>query len=96
MNQILTKEAIHKQADNKEWKDQLKEALPSIDKAPGIADIKQVELYTKWRKLIPDQYQDIICPKPDDNVIIKVKRDKAKRAKNKLEVKKKQLESQNK
>ena len=96
LNQILTKEAIHKQADNKEWKDQLKEALPSIDKAPGIADIKQVELYTKWRKLIPDQYQDIICPKPDDHIIIKVKRDKAKRAKNKLEVKKKQLESQNK
>ena len=67
-----------------------------MDKAPGIVDIKQVELYTKWRKLIPDQYQDIICPKPDDHIIIKVKRDKAKRAKNKLEVKKKQLESQNK
>ena len=71
-------------------------SFPLLEPASGMKEIRKVELYTKWRKLIPDQYQDIICPKPDDHIIIKVKRDKAKRAKNKLEVKKKQLESQNK
>ena len=55
--------------------------------------IKQVELYTKWKKLVPDQYQDQICPKPDDSILNKVKRDKAKNAKDKLQAEK-QLEAQ--
>ena len=36
---------------------------------PGIPDIKQVELYTKWRKLLKDENKDITCPKPSDVVL---------------------------
>ena len=30
--------------------------------APGIKPMKQVELATKWRPLVPVEYQDDICP----------------------------------
>ena len=93
LNQNSTKETIHKQHANTIWNEQLKEAFPNLEKAQGIPDIKQVELYTKWRKLVPDQYQDQICPKPDDSILNKVKKDKAKKAKDKLQAKK-QLEAQ--
>lgn len=47
---------------------------------PGLSDIKQVHLYTKWRKLVPIEFQDITCPKPNENVISRIKKDtKAKK-----------------
>ncbi len=55
---------------------ELKEfALKSIP-APGIKPIKQVELYTKWRKFVPDSFQDEICPKPSTDVINQVTSDR--------------------
>ena len=36
---------------------------------PGIKPIKQQELYTKWRPLVPEEYQDDFCPKPTPSVI---------------------------
>lgn len=44
--------------------------------APGIKPIKQVELYTKWRKFVPDSFQDEICPKPSTDIINQVTSDK--------------------
>ena len=32
----------------------------------GIKPIKQMELYLKWRKLVPPEFQDEICPRPKD------------------------------
>ena len=53
---------------------------PSPLKKPGLSDQKQVHLYSKWRPLIPIEYQDITCPKPSDEVILRMKKDlKAKR-----------------
>jgi hypothetical protein len=43
--------------------------LPKTMIAPGLHEIKQVELYTKYRPLIPEQYRDELCPKPSDVVI---------------------------
>ena len=80
----VTKEKINKHSDNIAWKQELRKMFPILEKHPGIADIKQVELYQKWRNLVPDQYQDSICPRPSDNILLKVKRDKAKKAKDKL------------
>jgi hypothetical protein len=34
--------------------------------------IKQVELYTKWRKFGPAEFADEICPKPHDDILKKV------------------------
>ena len=48
---------------------------PSPLKKPGLSDQKQVHLYSKWRPLIPIEYQDISCPKPSDNVIERMKKD---------------------
>ena len=61
----------------------LSSLFPTLETAPEIADIKKVELYTKWRHLIPDQYQNEMCPKPKDNIINKVKKSKPKKAKDK-------------
>ena len=61
----------------------LSSVFPTLETAPEIADIKKVELYTKWRHLIPDQYQNEMCPKPKDNIINKVKKSKSKKAKDK-------------
>ena len=83
-----TKELINRNKAMEQWKISIIGLFPNIEKAPEIADIKKVELYTKWRKLIPDSYQDEMCPKPNDEIINKVKRDKAKKAKDKLIAKK--------
>lgn len=34
--------------------------------APGIKPIKQVKLYTKWRKIVPADKKDIMCPRPSE------------------------------
>ena len=47
--------------------------------APGLRDIKAVELYTKWRPIIPPEAQHITCPKPPDVVMERVKTKKNKK-----------------
>ena len=56
-------------------------------KTPGIKPIKQVELYQKWRPLLPVKAREITCPKPSDEIMKKVKSDRAakKRSKNRVE-----------
>ena len=39
----------------------------------GVKEIKQVELYRKWRPYIPQYAQDITCPKPDDAILLRHK-----------------------
>ena len=41
--------------------------------APGLREIKQVELFCKWRPLLPDYARDITCPKASDEVMESVK-----------------------
>ena len=89
----ITKATIHKNKDFQKWKLSIADLSPSLEKAPEIADIKQVELFTKWRKLIPDSFQDEMCPKPSVEILHKVKRDKAKKAKDKLNAKRAQMQS---
>jgi hypothetical protein len=38
-------------------------------KAPGLRDIKQVELYNKWWQYVDPQYVDEMCPEPSATVI---------------------------
>ena len=42
-------------------------------KATGTNGRKEVELFAKWRPLLPIQYQDITCPRPLDEVMARVK-----------------------
>jgi len=39
---------------------------PSLLVAPGIALEKQIDLYKKVRKYVPDEFKDVLCPKPPD------------------------------
>jgi hypothetical protein len=52
---------------------------PEALEPPGLKEIKQVELYQKWRKFVPDEFQDEICPKPSDEVLNKIKEEKRKK-----------------
>jgi len=48
---------------------------------PELKPIKQVELYTKWRPVVPEEFRDHICPKPPDHVLELVKKQKAEKQK---------------
>ena len=45
----------------------------SILKPPGIPPIKQVELFSKYRALIPEPFRDITCPDPGEEIKFKIK-----------------------
>ena len=70
------------------WETTLKATFPEEETHPGLSEIKQVELYLKWRNVVPDKFQDIMCPKPSDEVLEKIKNQKRDKAKSKLEQKK--------
>ena len=48
-------------------------------KTPGIKEIKQVEMYQKWRPLLPEYAKDITCPKPIDRVIENIRSQKSRK-----------------
>ena len=52
----------------KPW-DEIERLIP-----PGIPEIKQVELATKWRKFVPDPYKDISCPLVPQGMIDRIKK----------------------
>jgi hypothetical protein len=45
-------------------------------KPPGIRTIKQVELYTKWRKHVPDELKSPLYDNPGEDVLLAVKEDR--------------------
>ena len=47
-----------------------------------LRNIKKVELATKWRKFVPREYQDDICPIPTNEVIESVRKDLSQKKKN--------------
>lgn len=64
----------------------------NVLKSPGIRPIKQVELYTKWRTLIPDvNDREETCPRPSDEIIESVKKQKNSKAAAKAAAKKRKI-----
>jgi hypothetical protein len=54
---------------------EMRAATPSAIPFPGIKEIKQVELYKKWRKYVPTkQFKDEACPKPADDLLVERQR----------------------
>jgi hypothetical protein len=47
--------------------------------APGMKPTKQVELYTKWHKFVPAEFQDEICPRPTQEVLANVQESRKKK-----------------
>jgi hypothetical protein len=54
---------------------------------PGVPNIKQCEMFNKWRPLIPDSFQEELCPKPLQSILEEQKT--IKKEKQKLYVSKK-------
>ena len=50
---------------------QVKFAHLTMKKLPevGLKPIKQLHLYTKWRKVLPQEYKDVTCPLPSEDVV---------------------------
>ena len=46
---------------------------------PGVKEIKQVELFTKWRAYVPEEYKEEMCPKVELEVIKKQRLEKRER-----------------
>jgi hypothetical protein len=41
---------------------------------PGLKEIKQVELWTKFRRFLKRENQDLTCPYPGDDVIDRIRK----------------------
>jgi hypothetical protein len=60
---------------------------PDVIPFNGIPAFKQVQLFTNYRSLLPVEYQDIMCPKPSDDIMKKHKLDQDMRGENKKRLK---------
>ena len=74
-------------------KEQRVEAISNMEQnlvqlnAPPLRPIKQVELWSKWRPLIPEEFRDITCPKPCDKIIASIKVEKREKLKKRAALK---------
>ena len=75
----------------KKWKRTLMKIFSINETAQGISEIKQVELFTKWREFIPEEYRDIMCPNPDDDIIERIKAEKSANANKKADERKERM-----
>ena len=59
----------------------IEEALANVQNIPktGIRAIKQMELATKWRPLVPEEYRDSIRHIPPKEIIEKYRKEKCKK-----------------
>lgn len=60
---------------------------------PGVPPIKQVELFTKYRALIPEAFRDITCPDPGDEITKKIKSDRNTKQRERKKTKKTEEEN---
>jgi hypothetical protein len=43
----------------------------------GVQEIKQVELWKYWSEFVPHPYKQIVCPKPPQDIIDKIRKEKS-------------------
>jgi hypothetical protein len=53
--------------------------LPQLNNVEGIRQIKQVELFSKWRKHVPDEYKSLLYDNPGEDIIQSVKDNRKKK-----------------
>jgi hypothetical protein len=56
--------------------DRLETLFPTQITPPGLKEIKEVELWTKFRGLLKPENQDLTCPYPGDNVMDRIRKQK--------------------
>ena len=82
LTQNLFKNINHPWLEGLTREEALASIQPNVIDAPSIKEIKQCELYLKWRKFVPTIFQDNICPKPSDEILNRnkeIKREKAQK-----------------
>jgi hypothetical protein len=47
----------------------VEEPTPLYSTRPGLREIKQVELWKKYRPLVPEKYRDKLCPMPAKEIL---------------------------
>jgi hypothetical protein len=67
----------------------LKVGVPMSIRFPGLRPIKQAELYNNFRRYIPAEYQDELCPMPPIEVLENQRKERSDRAKSKRSMKRK-------
>jgi hypothetical protein len=83
--ECLRKHGISEEERNRILQEQ---PTPLYATQPGLREIKQVELWSKYRPLVPKEYQDECCPMPCKEVIDSEKNKKNARGKLKRDEKK--------
>ena len=48
---------------------------------PGIQDVKRVDSHEKWRRFVPTEHRDQICPKPPLEALDKIKKERNEKSK---------------
>jgi hypothetical protein len=66
----------------------LEQPPPLYANKPGLREIKQVELWSKYRPLVPKEFRDECCPMPAKEVIDREKNKKKEKGKLKRDEKK--------
>ena len=94
VTETLSKEVkmdnLKKKATNEErctWLQRLLTETPNRENKPGIPEIKQMELFTKWRKFVPEEVRSKICPEPEEGVLKRVKKERMEKQALKTELK---------
>jgi hypothetical protein len=62
----------------------MEEPMQQYAKRPGLREIKQVEMYKKYRSLVPAEYRAELCPEPAKEVLDREKKRKNAKSKAKL------------
>jgi hypothetical protein len=87
---VSSQNLMKKGTDNPNRPALLKSSQVDVIEAPGIPPIKQVELFSKYRALIPEEFRDITCPEPSEDIKNKIKSERntkqRERAKTKREM----------
>jgi hypothetical protein len=69
----------------------MEEPMQQYAKRPGLREIKQVEMFKKYRSLVPEEYRAELCPEPAKEVLDREKKRKNAKSKEKREIKKAKL-----
>jgi hypothetical protein len=73
--EIATEQLYKRGVSSQDRLDKMSTSAPPLySSRPGLKEIKQCELYNKYRPLLTLEYRDILCPKPADDVLARDKR----------------------
>ena len=69
----------------------MEQPMQQYAKRPGLREIKQVEMYKKYRSRVPAEYRAELCPEPAKEVLDREKKRKNAKSKEERELKKAKL-----